>query len=65
MVNDVNIKFPEDYSGDEGWTWTIRAWTSLFHNIIEIVGIVRDTDDIVGIVRDTDDLKGAIGKGTI
>ena len=64
-MGKINIKFPEDYEGDAGWTWVIRAWTSLFHNIVEIVGIVRDTDDIIGIVKESEDLQGAIGKGTL
>lgn len=54
--------FAED---DLGYDWLIRAWTSLFHNIVDIVGIVRDPEDIIGIVKESEDLQGAIGKGTI
>jgi len=64
--------FAED---DVGYEWMIRAFTSLFHNIVDIVGVVHDTEDIVGIVhdiedivgivKDIEDLWGTIGKGTI
>ena len=63
--------FAED---DVGYEWMIKAFTSLLHNIVDIVGIIHDAEDIigiihdvediVGIVKDTEDLRGTIGKGT-
>jgi hypothetical protein len=75
MVKDDNVQFADFEDTTDEYSWLIRVWTSLFHNIIEIIGVIHDTDDIVGIVHDTDDIvgivkesediKGAIGKGTM
>ena len=65
VKKDPNVQFADFEDTTDEWGWLIRALTLLYQNVIEIKGIIRDTDNIVGIVKDTDDIKGAIGKGTM
>ena len=55
MAND------EMGEGDFGWTWLIRAWTVLYHNVCYIEGMIEDEMSIEGKIEDSVDIEGKIG----
>lgn len=75
MVDFIKTRKQSFFAEDDlGYDWLIHAWTILYHNVVEIEGIVYESEDIEGtiyescdvegIVLEDEDIEGVAGRGT-